>query len=150
VLIGGEHLQPDFVETSGIAERGAGMDFVRELKAQGHRVFIDKLCDIAETVKRAVAQVAKVGADFLTVHGSRAVMAAAVAGRGDSSLKLLAVTVLTSFDETDLRQMGYSCGLATPAELRVRNAMDAGIDGVVCHPSKQHGYGRSPDGARRW
>jgi len=81
-----------------------------------------------------VAQVAKVGADFLTVHGSRAVMAAAVAGRGDSPLKLLAVTVLTSFDENDLRQMGYSCDLATLVELRVRNAMDAGIDGVVCSP----------------
>jgi len=113
----------------------AGMDFVRELKAQGHRVFVDlKLYDIGETVKRAVAQVAKVGADFLTVHGSRAVMAAAVAGRGDSSLKLLAVTVLTSFDESDLRQMGYSCDLPTLVELRVRNAMDAGIDGVVCSP----------------
>jgi orotidine-5'-phosphate decarboxylase len=111
----------------------AGMDFVRELKSQGHRVFVDlKLYDIGETVKRAVAQVAKVGADFLTVHGSRAVMAAAVAGRGDSSLKLLAVTVLTSFDETDLRQMGYACDLRTLVELRVRNAMDAGIDGVVC------------------
>ena len=113
----------------------AGMDFVRELKSQGHRVFVDlKLYDIGETVKRAVAQVAKVGADFLTVHGSRAVMAAAVAGRGDTSLKLLAVTVLTSFDESDLRQMGYSCDLATLVELRVRNAMDAGIDGLVCSP----------------
>ena len=113
----------------------AGMDFVRELKAQGHRVFVDlKLYDIGETVKRAVAQVAKVGADFLTVHGSRAVMAAAVAGRGESSLKLLAVTVLTSFDENDLRQMGYSCDVASLVELRVRNAMDAGIDGVVCSP----------------
>jgi len=113
----------------------AGMDFVRELKAQGHRVFVDlKLYDIGETVKRAVAQVAKVGADFLTVHGSRAVMAAAVAGRGDSSLKLLAVTVLTSFDENDLRQMGYPCDVTSLVELRVRNAMDAGIDGVVCSP----------------
>ena len=50
----------------------AGMDFVRELKSQGHRVFLDlKLYDIGETVKRAVAQVSKVGVDFLTVHGSR-------------------------------------------------------------------------------
>lgn len=109
------------------------MDFVRELKAQGHRVFVDlKLYDIGETVKRAVAQVTKAGADFLTVHGSRAIMSAAVAGRGGSSLKLLAVTVLTSFDENDLRQMGYSCDLPTLVELRVRNAMEAGIDGVVC------------------
>ena len=111
----------------------AGMEFVRELKAQGHRVFVDlKLYDIGETVKRAVAQVTKAGADFLTVHGSRAIMSAAVAGRGESSLKLLAVTVLTSFDENDLRQMGYSCDLPTLVELRVRNAMETGIDGVVC------------------
>ena len=113
----------------------AGMDFVRELKAQGHRVFVDlKLYDIGETVKRAVAQVAKVGADFLTVHGSRAILAAAVAGRAESPLKLLAVTVLTSFDETDLRQMGYSCDVASLVDLRVRNAVEAGVDGVVCSP----------------
>ena len=113
----------------------AGMDFVRELKAQGHRVFVDlKLYDIGETVKRAVAQVAKAGADFLTVHGSKAVMAAAVAGRGESPLQLLAVTVLTSYDDHDLRQMGYSCDVSSLVELRVCNAMDAGIDGVVCSP----------------
>ncbi len=59
-----------------------GVDFVRELKAQGHRVFLDlKLYDIGETVKRAVARVARLGVDFLTVHGSRAVMQAAVAGK---------------------------------------------------------------------
>ena len=113
----------------------AGMDFVRELKAEGHRVFVDlKLYDIGETVKRAVVQVAKAGADLLTVHGSRTVMEAAVAGRGASALKLLAVTVLTSFDENDLRQMGYPCDPGTLVELRVRNAVDAGMDGVVCSP----------------
>jgi orotidine-5'-phosphate decarboxylase len=113
----------------------AGMDFVRELKSQGHRVFLDlKLYDIGETVKRAVAQVAKVGVDFLTVHGSPPIMKAAVAGRGESSLKLLAVTVLTSLDDNDLLQMGYSCNVASLVELGVRNAMDAGIDGVICSP----------------
>src|ERR1700674_2067735 len=61
---------------------GAGMDFVRDLKSEGHRVFLDlKLYDIGESVKRAVAQVARAGADFLTIHGSRAVLEAAVAGR---------------------------------------------------------------------
>jgi orotidine-5'-phosphate decarboxylase len=113
----------------------AGMDFVRELKSQGHRVFLDlKLYDIGETVKRAVAQVAKVGVDFLTVHGSRAVMAAAHAGLGSSPLTLLAVTVLTSFDETDLKQMGYPCSTSELVELRVRNAVEAGIGGIVCSP----------------
>ena len=112
-----------------------GVEFVRELKAQGHRVFLDlKLYDIGETVKRAVAQVARLGVDFLTVHGSRAVMEAAVAGRGAAPLRLLAVTVLTSFDESDLRQMGYSCSVSDLVELRVRNAMEAGVDGIVCSP----------------
>ena len=112
-----------------------GVDFVRELKAQGRRVFLDlKLYDIGETVKRAVAQVARLGVDFLTVHGSRAVMEAAVAGKGFAPLQLLAVTVLTSFDESDLRQMGYSCSVSDLVELRVRNAMEAGVDGIVCSP----------------
>src|SRR5215475_5516314 len=105
----------------------AGMEFVRELKQQGHRVFLDlKLYDIGETVKRAVAQVARLGVDFLTVHGSRAVMQAAVAGKAGSPLQLLAVTVLTSFDESDLQQMGYPCSVSDLVELRVRNAMEAG------------------------
>jgi len=112
-----------------------GVDFVRELKAQGHRVFLDlKLYDIGETVKRAVAQVARLGVDFLTVHGSRAVMEAAVAGKGKAPLQLLAVTVLTSFDESDLRQMGYPCSVSDLVELRVRNAMEAGVGGIVCSP----------------
>lgn len=112
-----------------------GVDFVRELKAQGHRVFLDlKLYDIGETVKRAVAQVARLGVDFLTVHGSRAVMQSAVAGRAEAPLQLLGVTVLTSFDESDLQQMGYSCSVSHLVELRVRNAMEAGIDGIVCSP----------------
>ncbi len=112
-----------------------GVDFVRELKAQGHRVFLDlKLYDIGETVKRAVAQVARLGVDFLTVHGSRAVMEAAVAGKGGAPLQLLGVTVLTSFDESDLRQMGYPCSVSGLVELRVRNAMEAGVDGLVCSP----------------
>lgn len=113
----------------------AGMDFVRELKSQGHRVFLDlKFYDIGETVKRAVVQVANAGADLLTVHGSKAVMAAAVAGRADADLKLLAVTVLTSFDESDLRQMGYPCNVSELVGLRVKNAREAGIDGIVCSP----------------
>ena len=114
----------------------AGMDFARQLKALGHRVFLDlKLYDIAETVRRAAAQVARAGVDFLTVHGSRAVMEAAVAGRAAESgeaLALLAVTVLTSFDESDLRQMGYTCTVSELVDLRVRNAVEAGVDGIVC------------------
>jgi orotidine-5'-phosphate decarboxylase len=114
---------------------GVGMDFVRDLKAEGHRVFLDlKLYDIGETVKRAVAQVVRAGADFLTIHGSRAVLEAAVAGRDGAPLKLLAITVLTSYDENDLRQMGYPGTVAELVELHVRNAVEAGVNGIVCSP----------------
>jgi len=114
---------------------GVGMDFVRNLKSEGHRVFLDlKLYDIGETVKRAVAQVAQAGADFVSIHGSRAIMEAAVAGRDGAPLKLLAITVLTSFDENDLRQMGYPGTVAELVELRVRNAVEAGVNGIVCSP----------------
>jgi len=113
----------------------AGMDFVRELLAGGKDVFLDlKFYDIGETVKRAVAQVARSGVRFLTVHGSGAVMRAAVEGRGSSPLKLLAVTVLTSFDRQDLVDLGYACSPAQLVELRVRKAMEAGIDGIVASP----------------
>jgi orotidine-5'-phosphate decarboxylase len=113
----------------------AGMAFVDELTAQGKDVFLDmKFYDIGETVKRAVAQVARSGVRFLTVHGSGAVMRAAVEGRGDASTKLLAVTVLTSFDQQDLADLGYPCDVADLVALRVRKAMEAGIDGIVASP----------------
>jgi len=113
----------------------AGMDFVRDLIGRGKRVFLDmKFYDIGETVKRAVARVAGSGVSFLTVHGSGAVMKAAVEGRGDLPLKLLAVTVLTSFDENDLKDLGYPCSVSDLVALRVRKAVEAGIDGIVCSP----------------
>jgi len=113
----------------------AGMSFVRELVERGKDVFLDlKLYDIGETVKRATVQVARSGARFLTVHGSRAVMQAAVEGRASSPLKLLAVTVLTSFDQDDLADLGYPCAVADLVSLRVRKAMEAGVDGIVCSP----------------
>jgi orotidine-5'-phosphate decarboxylase len=113
----------------------AGMEIVRELLAQGKDVFLDmKFYDIGETVKRAVAQVARTGVRFLTVHGSVPVMRAAVAGCAGSNLKLLAVTVLTSFDEQDLADLGYPCACSELVAMRVRKAMEAGIDGLVCSP----------------
>jgi orotidine-5'-phosphate decarboxylase len=113
----------------------AGMELVRELTGAGKQVFLDmKFYDIGETVKRAVAQVAKSGVRFLTVHGSKAVMQAAVEGRGDAGLQLLAVTVLTSFDQTDLADLGYPCSVTDLVGLRVRNAVAAGVDGLVCSP----------------
>jgi len=112
-----------------------GMPFVRELIDQGKDVFLDlKFYDIPETVKRATAQVAKAGVKLLTVHASKAVMRAAMEGKGASSLKILGVTVLTSFDETDLADLGYA---RTPSELvrhLVAKGIEAGVDGFVCSP----------------
>jgi orotidine-5'-phosphate decarboxylase len=113
----------------------AGMDFVRELIGQGKQVFLDlKMYDIGETVKRAVAQVAGIGVALTTVHGSGPVMRAAVEGRGGAGLRLLGVTVLTSFDKEDLADLGYPCEVSDLVKLRVRKAMEAGIDGLVCSP----------------
>jgi orotidine-5'-phosphate decarboxylase len=113
----------------------AGMDFVRELTAAGNDVFLDlKLYDIGETVKRAVTRIAASGVRFTTVHGSGAVMRAAAEGRGTSNLKLLAVTVLTSFDREDLADLGYPCEVSELVALRVRKATEVGIDGIVCSP----------------
>ena len=111
---------------------GAGMEAVRELQARGKEVFLDmKFYDIGETVRRAVCQVARAGVQFLTVHGSAPVLRAAMEGRGASNLKLLAVTVLTSYDQQDIEDLGYPCDLAALVDLRVRRAMETGMDGIV-------------------
>ncbi len=113
----------------------AGMDYVRELLDKGKEVFLDmKYYDIGETVKRAVRVAARGGVRFLTVHGSSQVMRAAVEGRGDAATQLLAVTVLTSFDQQDLVDMGYQCTISELVALRVRKAREAGMDGLVCSP----------------
>ena len=113
----------------------AGMEFAKELRAQGKDVFLDmKFYDIPETVRRAVCQVARAGLQFLTVHGSDAVMRAAVEGRGATDLKLLAVTVLTSFDRADIADLGYPCEVPDLVDLRVRKAMEAGVEGIVASP----------------
>lgn len=112
-----------------------GMDYVRSLVDRGKQVFLDmKYYDIGETVRRAVAVAAKSGAAFLTVHAVGQVMRAAVEGRGDSPMKLLAVTVLTSLDEQDLRDMGHECTVSELVSKRVRQAMAAGVEGIVGSP----------------
>jgi len=113
----------------------AGIDIVRELVDQGLDVFLDlKFYDIPETVRRAVAQVARSGVRFLTVHAVPAVMRAAVQGRGESSLQLLGVTVLTSFGPDDLADLGYSCAVSELVATRTCQAMAAGMDGIVSSP----------------
>lgn len=113
-----------------------GMQFVSKLNSLGKKVFLDlKLYDIGETVKRATRRICETGTPtFLTVHGSRVVMQAAVEGRGNSRTQLLAVTVLTSFDQEDLADLGYNLPVSDLVELRVNKAKESGMDGIVCSP----------------
>ncbi|MBB3872739.1 orotidine-5'-phosphate decarboxylase [Brevundimonas mediterranea] len=112
-----------------------GMDLARDLKAEGRKVFLDwKLHDIGATVEKAAANLADAGCDLLTVHARPQVMAAAARGVAGSSLKVLGVTVLTSLTAEDLAADDHSLSPADLVERRVRQALDAGIDGVVSSP----------------
>ncbi len=118
---------------------GGGMDLARALKARGLGVFLDwKLHDIGATVERATAAIVASGAcDLLTVHAEPQVLAAAVKGRGgDRSARILGVTVLTSLTAEDLVEIGYGASLEALVERRVRQAVDAGADGVVTGPKE--------------
>jgi orotidine-5'-phosphate decarboxylase len=126
----------DFYKVGFELYAAGGMEFVSQLASFRKRVFLDlKLYDIGETVKRATRKICQSGAvTFLTVHGSRSVMRAAFEGRGESKVKLLAVTVLTSFDQEDLADLGYPVAVSDLVELRVKNAVESGLEGVVCSP----------------
>jgi len=114
-----------------------GLTFVRELIDDGKQVFLDfKLHDIGNTVEKGVESVARLGATFLTVHGYPQTMKAAVAGRASSPLKLLAVTVLTSYDDADIAAAGYGLNVRDLAARRATQAREAGIDGLVCSPEE--------------
>jgi orotidine-5'-phosphate decarboxylase len=106
--------------------------FIDSLLASGKRVFLDaKMYDIGETVRRGVERAAERGISLVTVHGDPEIMRAAVDGRGGSSLKVFAISVLTSQDEAATRAMGYGLSLPELLDLRVRNAVAAGCDGII-------------------
>jgi orotidine-5'-phosphate decarboxylase len=110
-----------------------GLPFAKELIGAGKKVFLDlKLHDIANTVEEGVRSVARLGATFLTVHAYPQTMRAALAGKADSGLKLLAVTVLTSYNDADAREAGYAASLDELVATRAAQARDIGIDGIVC------------------
>jgi orotidine-5'-phosphate decarboxylase len=105
-------------------------DLLDWLAARGNKVFADlKLYDIPETVRRAVANLRSSGASFLTVHGHRSVMEAAAKEKG--AMKILAVTVLTSFDQKDLDEMGATKSVEQLVLARARGALETGCDGVI-------------------
>ncbi|MDF0642808.1 MAG: orotidine-5'-phosphate decarboxylase [Nitrospira sp.] len=124
--------QITFVKVGLELYTAAGPSMVQRLIERGKRVFLDlKFLDIEETVRRATERVATMGVEFLTIHANRKALAAAVKGRGDSSLKLLAVTVLTNFDSHDLREMGIQHSLQDLVTARALLASEMGCDGVV-------------------
>ncbi|MEM8630490.1 MAG: orotidine-5'-phosphate decarboxylase [Pseudomonadota bacterium] len=118
---------------------GGGLALANELKGEhGKRIFLDmKLFDIGATVEAAVRGLAQFDLDFLTVHGDPHVVRAAVEGRGGSEMKILAVTVLTSLDRSDLDAALISGGdIADVVVERAGRAFEAGADGVIASPNE--------------
>jgi len=109
-----------------------GLSYARTLADAGKQVFLDlKLHDIGNTVSEGVKSVSRLGATFLTVHAYPQTMKAAVQAR-EGGLQILAVTVLTSYDDRDLMAAGYGAGVRATAAERARNALEIGVDGLVC------------------
>ncbi len=117
-----------------------GMALAERLKAKGKSVFLDfKLHDIPATVEKATRSIVAAtgggaGGDLLTVHAEPPVMRAAKAGADGSQLRLLAVTVLTAYDDAMLEEMGYRFGARDLVLRRVEQALEAGMAGVVASP----------------
>jgi orotidine-5'-phosphate decarboxylase len=108
-------------------------ELIRWLAARGNKVFADlKLFDIPETVRRATANLSRSGASFLTVHAHPSVLSAAAAEKG--AMKILGVTVLTSFDQGDLAEMGATKTLDELVTDRALATAAAGCDGVIASP----------------
>ena len=105
-------------------------DLLNWLTNQGKSVFADlKLYDVPATVSAAVRQLRDTGATFLTVHGDKSIMEAAASEKGD--LQILAVTVLTSMDNEDLKQMGIGLDVEDLVLERAKLAISSGCDGVI-------------------
>src|SRR3569832_1516149 len=114
-----------------------GLPLIGKLAGMGKKVFADlKLHDIGNTVKSGVESVARMGATFVTVHAYPQTMKAAVEGRAGASVKILAVTVLTSYNDDDLHAAGYRLGVSELVETRARQARELGVDGLVSSPEE--------------
>lgn len=113
-----------------------GANLAQRLTRDGARVFVDaKLLDIPNTVERATAQIAGLGANYLTIHAQDPkTLEAAVRGRGSSEMRLLGVTVLTHLTAGDLAAQGVGMTPEALALARSELAHEAGLNGVVCSP----------------
>lgn len=130
---------------------GGGLGLANELKQDGKRIFLDmKLFDIGNTVEAAVRGLARFDLDFLTVHGDPQVVRAAVRGRGDSALKILGVSILTSLDRADLNEMMIESGEVRDLTIeRARRALAAGADGVIASPLEAAAIRALPEATSR-
>lgn len=110
---------------------GNYFDLLDWLVREGKKVFVDlKFFDVPETVRSAVKNLAGSGATLATIHGNQAMMEAAAGAKGDS-LKILAVTALTSLDRGDLDDLGFACDVESLVLSRARRALSTGVDGIV-------------------
>jgi orotidine-5'-phosphate decarboxylase len=113
-----------------------GLDYTQKLADAGKRVFLDlKLHDIGNTVAHGVKSISRLGAAFLTVHAYPQTMQAAVEAR-EGALRILAVTVLTSYDDKDLKAAGYETSVAALVAARAQQGRMLGVDGLVCSPEE--------------
>ena len=109
---------------------GDYFDLLDWLVKKKKNVFVDlKLFDVPATVSKAVKRLSKRGAYFTTIHGNQSMMEAAAAEKGD--LKVLAVTALTSLDQGDLNDMGFTCDVQELVVSRAKRALSSGCDGIV-------------------
>ena len=113
-----------------------GLSYAQKLAGSGKQVFLDlKLHDIGNTVAHGVKSVARLGATFLTVHAYPQTMQAAVEAR-EGALRILGVTVLTSYDDDDLKAAGYATPVKALVASRAEKARALGVDGLVCSPEE--------------
>lgn len=109
---------------------GGYFELIEWLHTKNKQVFVDlKFFDVPETVKLAVAQLKYKGVKFVSVHGNEDILKAAVTQK--NGLKILAVTVLTSLDKNDLRDLGFKCDVHELVLSRARRALEVGCDGII-------------------
>lgn len=108
---------------------------VADLIGRGKKIFLDaKMFDIGETVRQGVRRAGERGVSFVTVHGDRDIIAAAIDGRRGSDLRILAITVLTSVDDSGARELGYLAPVEEVIRRRVATCTSLGCDGIIASP----------------